>query len=166
MTKTKILSLLVALIIILPGLLFGCTTTDIESTDNTTTPEAETTPETDEAEDTQNTNVVQVVYFHRTQRCVSCTYAEDQTVYTLETYFQDELDSGKITFQSVDVQNRKNADIIDKYQAYTSQLFINTVTDNQDDIDHIEEIWEVIGDDEAFTQLIRDKITSALEGIQ
>ena len=114
----------------------------------------------------KETNAVLVVYFHRTQRCVSCTYAEDRTVYTLETHFKDELDSGKIIFQSVDVQDGNNADIIEKYQAYTSQLFINTIIDNQDNIQHVEEIWAVIGDDEAFTELIINKITAALEGIQ
>lgn len=166
MSKSKILLLLTAIIIILPGLLYGCITTEIDSTDNTTEPEAEITPETDETEETQETNMVLLVYFHRTQRCVSCTYAEDQTIYTLETHFSEEMDSGTIVFQSVDVQDNNNTDIIEKYQAYTSQLFINIVSGNDENIQHVEEIWAVIGDDEAFTQLIINKITSALEGIQ
>jgi len=107
---------------------------------------------------------VDVVYFHRTNRCYSCNYAETTTLYTLEAYFQEELDSGKLTFESVNVQDDSNTDIIEKYGAYTSQLFINTITGDNENIEHVTEIWEFIGDEEGFTLLIRTKITNALEG--
>jgi len=107
---------------------------------------------------------VDMVYFHRTNRCYSCNYAEAATLYALETYFQEELDSDKLTFESVNVQDDSNAAIIEKYGAYTSQLFINTVTGDNENIEHVTEIWNFIGDDEGFTLLIRTKVTNALEG--
>ena len=64
---------------------------------------------------------VDVVYFHRTQQCYSCRYAEEGTRYTVENYFGDELATGKLTFQSLDVQDSKNAAIVEKYGAYGSQ---------------------------------------------
>jgi hypothetical protein len=106
---------------------------------------------------------VDVVYFHRTNRCHSCTYAEEQIWYTLETYFSDELRSNTVTFQSIDVQNPDNAAIIEKCGAYTSQLFLITILDNSENIEHIEGIWEFIGDDDNFSNLVQDKITQALE---
>lgn len=39
---------------------------------------------------------VDVVYFHRTQRCPTCIHAEELTRYTVENYFKDEP---KLTFQ-------------------------------------------------------------------
>ncbi|MDD5509778.1 MAG: nitrophenyl compound nitroreductase subunit ArsF family protein [Dehalococcoidales bacterium] len=110
-------------------------------------------------------NRVDLVYFHRTNRCYSCNWAEAATRYTLEAYFQEELDSGKITFESINVQEESNAAIIEKYGAYTSQLFINTVIDNTDHIEHISEIWQLIGDEEGFTLFMRTKIDNALEGV-
>ena len=84
---------------------------------------------------------VEVVYFHRTQRCHTCLYAEEQTQYTLETYFKDELASGRVTFQSINVQDEANADIIEKYNnASYLTLCINTVRGGTD---HIEAVTDI-----------------------
>lgn len=107
---------------------------------------------------------VDVVYFHRTNRCYSCIYAETGILYTLETYFEKEMSSGKLAFKSVDVQDASNAAIIKKYDAYTSQLFINAVTGDTEHIEHVSEIWQFIGNDEAFCNVVRTKIEKALEG--
>lgn len=107
---------------------------------------------------------VDVVYFHRTVRCYSCQYAEAGTNYTVETYFADEMASGKLTFQSVDVQDEANADIIEKYGAYGSQLFINTVKDGTDHIEQVTDIWYVLGNDEAFVEVVKNKIEKSLNG--
>ena len=107
---------------------------------------------------------VDVVYFHRTNRCRSCIYAETGILYTLETYFEKEMSSGKLTFKSVDVQDASNTAIIEKFGAYTSQLFINTVTGDTEHIEHVSEIWQLIGNDAAFCQVIKTKIEKALEG--
>jgi cytoskeletal protein RodZ len=107
---------------------------------------------------------VEVVYFHRTQQCYSCRYAEEGTNYTLETYFKDDLDSGKVTFQSIDVQDKANADIVEKYSAYGSQLFINTIKDGSDHIEQVTDIWLVIGNDEAFVEVVKSKIEKSLNG--
>jgi hypothetical protein len=82
----------------------------------------------------------------------------------VETYFADELASGKLTFQSVDVQDSKNAAIVEKYGAYGSQLFINAVKDGTDHIEQVTDIWLVIGDDEAFVELVKGKIEKRLNG--
>jgi len=82
----------------------------------------------------------------------------------VETYFNDELASGKLTFQSIDVQDSKNAAIIEKYGAYTSSLFINTIKDGTDHIEQVTDIWLVIGDDEAFVEVVKSKIEKGLNG--
>ena len=107
---------------------------------------------------------VDVAYFHRTQQCYSCRYAEEGTRNTVETYFADELASGKLTFQSLDVQDSQNAAIVQKYGAYGSQLFINTVKDGTDHIEQVTDIWLVIGKDEAFVEVVKDRIEQSLDG--
>ena len=107
---------------------------------------------------------VDVVYFHRTNRCSSCIYAEDMTRATIETYFEEELNSGELTFKSVDVQDDSNAAIIEKYDAYTSSLFINSVRDGTDHIEPVIDIWVVLGDNEAFAEVVKGKIQESLEG--
>jgi len=108
---------------------------------------------------------VEVVYFHRTQRCPTCIYAEEGTLYTLETYFADELDSGRVTFQSINVQDEANADIVEKYNnASYLTLCINTVRDGTDHIEVVIDIWLVIGDDEAFVEIVKSEVEKSLSG--
>jgi len=108
---------------------------------------------------------VDVVYFHRTQRCPRCLYAEEGTRYTVKTYFKDELDSGKVTFQVINVEDEANADIIEKYNnpSYLT-LCINTVRDGTDHIEVVTDIWLVIGDDEAFVEIVKSKVEESLTG--
>jgi hypothetical protein len=108
---------------------------------------------------------VDVVYFHRTQRCSTCLYAEEGTRYTLETYFADELASGKVTFQSINVQDEANADIVEKYNnASYLTLCINTVRDGTDHIEVVTDIWLVIGNDEAFVEIVKSNVEKSLKG--
>jgi hypothetical protein len=108
---------------------------------------------------------VDVVYFHRTQRCHTCLYAEEQTRYTLETYFKDELASGRVTFQSINVQDEANADIVKKYNnASYLTLCINTVRGDTDHIEEVIDIWLVIGNDEAFDEVVKSAVEKSLNG--
>ena len=107
---------------------------------------------------------VEVVYFHRTQRCYSCRYVEAGTRDTVETYFSDELASGKLTFQVINVQDEENADIVKKYGAFTSSLFINTIRDGTDHIEEATDVYLLIGKDEAFVMALKSKIEKSLNG--
>jgi len=127
-------------------------------------PSSESPPTPDSDHTSPPTNRVEVVYFHRQQRCNSCIWAEEHIRYALETYFKDELDSSKLTLASINVQDPSNTAIIEKFGAYTSQLFINAVTGDTEHIEHVSEIWQLIGNDEAFCNVVRTKIEKALEG--
>ena len=107
---------------------------------------------------------VDVVYFHRTQRCPRCIHAEESINYTVETYFADELASGKVTFQVLNLQDEENAAIVNKYGAYTSSLFINTIRDGTDHIEEVAYIWLLLDDHEAFVEAVRSKIEKSLKG--
>jgi hypothetical protein len=82
----------------------------------------------------------------------------------VETYFNAEVASGKLTFQSVDVQDSSNAPIVAKYGAYTSSLFINSIRDGSDHIEHVVDIWYVLGNDKAFVEIVKSKIEKSLNG--
>ena len=141
------------LIILAAGMLCTC---------GSPAPEAPSTPDTSPVP----ADRVEVVYFHRAQRCQGCIYAEAGTRYTLETYFSDELASGKLTFKTVNVEDKENAPIIKKYGAFTSSLFINTITDGTDHIEEVTDIWLVLGNDKAFVEVVKSNIERSLEEIK
>ena len=108
-------------------------------------------------------NGVEVVYFHRAQRCSGCIRMQDMTEYTLNTYFADELESGEIVFVAINLQASANADMVRKFGAYTSSLFLNDVEDGADDIEELTDVWFVLWDDEEFADTLKDAIKERLE---
>ena len=124
-----------------------------------------TSPTTPPPSDTSSgpADRVEVVYFHRAQRCYSCIHAEEGICYTVETYFADELASGKVTFKVINVADEENAAVVNKYGAYTSSLFINTIRDGTDHIEGVTDIF-FLGNDEEFVKAVKDKIEKSLEG--
>lgn len=109
---------------------------------------------------------VDVVYFHRPQRCPTCLCFEERVRYVVGTYFQGELDSGRMTFGVYDIGDKQNADIAHKYGAVGSQLFINTVRGGTEDIKDIQDIWSwnCRGDKAGFDQKVRNLIQQSLNG--
>ncbi|MCX6269683.1 MAG: nitrophenyl compound nitroreductase subunit ArsF family protein [Bacteroidetes bacterium] len=73
---------------------------------------------------TKQLPVVFVYNFHITNRCVSCIAIEDATTKTLNTYFPNEVKNGRIKRQILNVDEKENSKISEKYQAFGSGLFV------------------------------------------
>ncbi|MEM4259417.1 MAG: nitrophenyl compound nitroreductase subunit ArsF family protein, partial [Candidatus Pacearchaeota archaeon] len=69
---------------------------------------------------------IEVYHFHATNQCYSCktvgAYAEE----TINTYFSNELKSGKIVFGHINVDLPENKALVDKYEAKGASLLIGT----------------------------------------
>ena len=48
---------------------------------------------------------IEVIDFYGTHRCVTCKAIESNVIYTLKTYFEDELKNGKISLKTVNVDD-------------------------------------------------------------
>jgi hypothetical protein len=109
---------------------------------------------------------VDVVYFHQSQRCPTCLCFEERVRYVVSTYFQQEVDSGKMSFGVYDISDKQNTDIVNKYGAVGSQLFINNVRDGTDNIEDIQDIWSwnCRVDKVGFDQKVRNLIQQSLNG--
>lgn len=71
-------------------------------------------------------NRVEVMYFHGKQRCVTCRAIEKATKEVLDTYFANEVKSGKIQYKVIDISEAANEKIADKYEVSWSSLFVNS----------------------------------------
>ena len=174
--KSRLVAVCITTVALLSFSVLGCVTPAIpeaapEPNSPPVTPlptETENTAPQDTEETAQPTDSIRVniVYFHRTNRCHSCQYAEAQTIDTLKNHFADEINNGIITFISVDVQDAQNSAIIEKYGAYASQLFITTVSGDTEHTEEVIEFWNFIDNDEGFSLLIISKLTDALKGTE
>jgi hypothetical protein len=70
---------------------------------------------------------LKIVYFHSERRCPTCISIEENTRKALNTYFANQLKSGEISLQVLNVEDEKNLKLVDKYQAEGSSLYLTMV---------------------------------------
>lgn len=69
--------------------------------------------------------VVEVLYFHGKQRCVTCRSIEKLTQEVLATDFAKEMKSGQIKFKTIDISTTEGEALADTYQVSWSSLYLN-----------------------------------------
>lgn len=70
---------------------------------------------------------VDIYYFHREARCMTCLSIEENTKSTLDEYFADELKDGTINFYSICYEGDTDTDIIEKYDADGPALYLTKI---------------------------------------
>ncbi|NQU68276.1 MAG: hypothetical protein HQ510_10070 [Candidatus Marinimicrobia bacterium] len=105
------------------------------------------------------TNKIEVIDFHSTHRCMTCNAIESNTVYTLNTFFADELKNGKITFQTVNVDEETNYGMAEKFEASGTSLFLNVIIDKKETQYNLTDFAFMKGRDQnAFSEELKQKI--------
>ncbi len=107
---------------------------------------------------------IEVAYFHRTQRCVSCQKAELLTRKTLDDHFAAELQRGEISLVTADVQKPENEALTRKYEASGSSLYLGVVKDGVEYILPVDDIWFLLDDEVKFAVMLRDKLNAVNGG--
>jgi hypothetical protein len=74
-------------------------------------------------------NKIEVIDFHTTRRCKTCLKIEDNTKNLLQSDFKQEMDSGTLSFYTVNIDDKANFEIAERFEAAGTALFINVVKD-------------------------------------
>lgn len=102
--------------------------------------------------------VLEVYYTHSTNRCAGCKAIEDQTIETLNSDFKMELESGKIKFTAVNIDEPANKDFVEQYEVWGSSLFIK--------LNGSDKTIDLTRDGFAYArtkpEMFREKLTAAL----
>lgn len=108
---------------------------------------------------------VLVYYFHVKIRCVSCIAMEEATRKTLNTYFKNELNNGTIKLFVLNMDDKANNKIAEKYQAYGSGLYITRVFKGKESTEDLTtEGFKYAGEqDDKLIALIKNKVAEYLK---
>lgn len=68
--------------------------------------------------------ILYIYNFHATRRCVSCVAIENTTTQALEKYFQKEVDEGRIKRFIINVDEKENKKLVEKYEVYGTALYL------------------------------------------
>jgi len=148
-------------------LLCGCIAPDQEPGNaakntamTTPTPALTTNPTTANAAP----DTIRVVKFEPTRPCYSCTLLGNYAKETIEVYFPAEYATGKITYETVNYQDPQNIEVVRKYGASGSELFITVIRNGAEEICSANEMWGYIGNKEAYMTVFKVKLDALLEG--
>ena len=106
---------------------------------------------------------IEVIHFHATQQCWSCITVGEYALKTIKEKFPEEYASGKIVYKDIDGELKENQEIVVKYQARGSSLFVNAIRDEKDDIAEDTTVWRLVNDESQFISYF-EKILSSLLG--
>ncbi len=76
---------------------------------------------------------IEVYYFHNTRRCATCKAVEAVTRETLEENYPEQMKDGKITFQSLNIEEDANEPLARKLHV-SGQTLLFVKNDNKKDL--------------------------------
>ncbi|MCK5591977.1 MAG: hypothetical protein KAI72_08485, partial [Candidatus Pacebacteria bacterium] len=77
---------------------------------------------------------------------------------TMEQKFSQEIKNETIDFREINVDLPENKEIAVKFQASGSSLFVNAISDGQDNVSQDTNIWRLLNDEIKFKSYIENKI--------
>jgi len=152
--KNTINILLVATLIIPILLASGCTNQPDSTAVNTSQTVNFSAPLLD--------NRLEVFHFHATHQCTSCINVGKYAEETLSRYFQDELDSGKIVYKSINAELPENQEIVSKYGVTGASLWLGVYNSSGFFPEENIVVWYKTMDENAYLAYFRGVIESKL----
>jgi hypothetical protein len=109
---------------------------------------------------------VELIYFHAKNPSHNMAVVGDNIKYAVDTYFADEVSSGKVKLTQIVSDDPANAAIVKQYDATSFALVVKETRGASDRIYPVRDIWEMTGDDnrDTLVNFIKITITEILAG--
>ncbi|MDD4878330.1 MAG: nitrophenyl compound nitroreductase subunit ArsF family protein [Candidatus Nanoarchaeia archaeon] len=112
-----------------------------------------------------NIDKLEIYHFHGTHQCYSCktvgAYAEE----TVNTFFPNELKTGKIVFRHINGELPENMDLVMKYKATGSSLWLGVYTkEGEFKAEQNTNVWYKINNKIDYMNYLREVIEQKLAG--
>ena len=110
----------------------------------------------------QPADKIEVVHFHATQQCWSCTTVGEFALKTIKERFPEEYQNGTIVFKDINAELPENRTIVTKYQASGSSLFVNAIIGDRDAIKEDTTVWRLVSNEQQFMDYFETKLKTLL----
>lgn len=100
-----------------------------------------------------------VFYFHGDARCPSCRKLEAYTEEAVRENFGEELESRRLAYQTVNVDEEPNRHFIEKYRLYSkSVVLVDARAGRSGRWKNLDKIWTLLHKKEAFKDYIAGEV--------
>lgn len=111
----------------------------------------------------QNTRL-EIYCFHGTRQCETCKNIKANTRAALDLHFAGQMKDGSITFAIIDVDDKKNEQLAEKFEATGTALMINYVVNGKDSIaDWSDFAFDEAGNKDKYIATLKSKIEGVLK---
>jgi len=107
---------------------------------------------------------IEVYHFHGNSQCYSCVTLGEYAEETVKTHFADELETGKIVFAHVNGELPENAELVRKYGATGSSLWIGVYDESGFHAEQNTNVWYKLNNKNAFMGYLKGVIQEKLGG--
>jgi len=107
---------------------------------------------------------IEVYHFHGASQCFSCMTIKEFAEKTVNTYYSDLLESGKMEFKSINIELPENREVSTKYGATGSSLWIGTYINGEFHKEQNTNVWYKVRDEEGFLSYLKEFLDRRLSG--
>jgi hypothetical protein len=98
-------------------------------------------------------------YFRRTMRCPTCINIENYTGEAIKIGFAKELNNKQLEWRNINIEDKGNEHFEDDYQLYAQSVVLVEIRDGQQQRwKNLEQIWDMVGNKDAFISYIQEEI--------
>jgi hypothetical protein len=131
---------------------------------NTADQQKQPTPAAAQTPAEEPARLVVVTYFTSDQRCPTCLKIEKQTREAVEGGFGKELADGVLRFQTLNMDRAENKHFVGDYGlSFKTVVISERKNGKQTTWEKFDEVWDLVGDPEAFSAYIRGGIRKHLK---
>lgn len=103
-----------------------------------------------------------VYYMHTTFRCVTCSAIEKLALEVVQKNFAEELKSGTVQWQAVNVD--ENESLAKRYDVAASTVVVVRRVDGKDvSFERLDKVWDLLNKPEEFSAYVSQKIRALLD---
>jgi len=104
-----------------------------------------------------------VYYLHNNVRCINCIRFERYTKEVIEKDFAGQLRTGLLALKILNYEEPENAHFVDDYKLVTKAVIVVKMQEGrQAEWKNLVRIWELVGDENAFKNYIKDEVAEYL----
>ena len=109
------------------------------------------------------TDGVVVYYFHNVRRCPTCIKIEKLAYRAVHEKFADELDSGRLMWKVVNVEDEGNKHFAERYHLIAQALvLVDYREETPGQWKNLERIWDLVWEEEQFLEYVDQEIKAFL----
>ena len=107
---------------------------------------------------------VVAIYFHGNKRCSTCRKLEAYSKAAIEKGFPNEIDTGRLRWRTVNVDESANRHFVTDFELVTKALVLVEYRDGEvARWRNLKLIWQLVGDEEGFLTYVRRETSDFLE---